>query len=589
MRWHLISTLLLLAACGGEQTEVKPSAAAAGVGAPPTALFIERAQETGLDFQHESGAAGEYNFPEINGAGVALFDADNDGDLDLYLVHSAPFPRRSGQLTDRLYRNDLTRGADGQAKLRFVEITKDSGITPQGYGMGVATGDFDNDGWIDLYLTNYGPDQLLRNRGVGDNGKITFEDVTAKRHPGNGRWSISASFVDLDRDGWLDLYVANYVSFDPMTQIRCRNSLGGPDYCGPLGFASEPDSLFRNRGDGTFEDASHIVGIAEKVGNGLGVIAADFDGDGWTDLYVANDQQPNHLWRHRGTDELHFENSALLAGVGLNREGKAEASMGVDAGDIDGDGDLDLFLTHLNGETNTLYTNQGEGLFGDSTISLGLAIPSRPWTGFGTGFFDFDGDGWLDLFVGNGAVTAREDLLVGKDPFPFHQPNQLYRNLEGQGFEDVTDSGGAAFELSEVTRGAAFGDLDNDGDTDIVLLNNRGPVRLLLNEVGQRNPWLGLRLLDAKGRRDQLGAEVEVVLPGGRTLWRRVHTDGSYASANDPRVLVGLGTASGIQEVKVRWPDGQRESFNALAPGRYHTVLQGTGITLERLPGTTTP
>ena len=581
----LVLAFLALQGCGNPATRPAEEPIHASQPEAERPPFEDATEDLGLAFEHRSGATGEYHFPEINGAGAALFDADADGDLDLYLVSSAPFPDRDGASSDRLYRNDLENG-----KPHLVDVTAASGLAPQGYGMGVATADFDGDGLVDLYLTNLGPDQLLRNLGPDEAGNPRFEDVTATRHPGNARWALAATFADFDRDGHPDLFVGNYVAYDAAAKPSCRTQLGGPDYCGPLVFPSEPDTLYRNRGDGTFEDVSTAAGFAGEVGNTMGAVAADFDGDGWLDLYVANDQQPNHLWLHRGLSDAGrptFQNAALLAGVGVNREGQAEASMGVDAGDFDGDGDLDLFLAHLDGETNTLYQNDGTGLFVDATNALGLAAPSRPRTAFGAAFLDYDHDGWLDLLVANGAVTAVEDLLQAQDPWPFHQPNQLFRNRGGADFEEV--EGIPALVLSEVSRGAAFGDLDNDGDRDVVILNNQESARVLLNTVGQDRPWLGLRLTDATGRVDQLGARVEIQLEDGRTLLRRVHTDGSYASASDPRIQVGLGVegsseAVGIEDILVHWVQGATERFSAPEPGLYHTLRQGSGEVVRESP-----
>jgi hypothetical protein len=289
---------------------------------------------------------------------------------------------------------------------------------------------------------------------------------------------------------------------------------------------------------------------------------------------VANDGVPNQLWVNQGDGS--FQNEALLAGTAVNMEGKPEASMGVDAADFDGDGDDDLFMTHIQGETNTIYVNDGQGWFEDRTLAAGLGAPSKQFTAFGTVWLDYDNDGWLDLFVANGEVRIVPILMRQGEKYPLHQPNQLFRNRGEGRFEEVTGRAGRVFELSEVSRGAALGDVDNDGDGDILLVNNNGPVRLLLNQIGNRKPWLGLRLVDEHGR-DALGARVEVVTDAGRRLWRRVRTEGSYLSANDPRVLVGLGDAQGVKAVRVHWPDGTREDWSDLAMDRYHRLQQGAG------------
>ncbi len=588
-RGQLAAALALLAAgCGGPG----PTPPAAG-GGP---IFVDRAAELGLDFVHFNGMSGEYYMVEVLGAGGALLDYDNDGDLDVYLVQGAMLgpgktlgdalfpPRHPPPLTDRLYRNDLEVAPDGTRVLRFTDVTAEAGLAALGYGMGVATGDYDNDGWTDLYLTHFGPNQLWRNRGDG-----TFEEVTAETGTGDDRWSVPAAFVDYDRDGWLDLFVGNYVAFDYARLPICRDLTGAQDYCGPAVFTPEPDRLFRNRGRGadgrvTFEDATAAAGLTAGFGPALGVVAADFDGDRWPDLYVANDAKPNNLWRNRGAGadrRVTFTDEALLAGCAVNAAGRAEGSMGVDAGDFDGDGDLDLFMTHLVKETNTLYLNDGRGNFDDRTADSGLGPPSLAYTAFGTAWFDYDNDGWLDLLAVNGAVTRIEGLVRQRDPYPLHQPNQLFHNLGSEGgrvrFAEVTAEAGEVFRLSEVSRGAAFGDLDNDGDLDVLVTNNNGPARLLLNQVGAQRPWLGVRLLVGDPPRDAPGASAALLSSGRPPLWRRVRQDGSYASANDPRILFGLGDGRSVAGVRVVWPDGSEEDFDQVAPGRYTALRQGTG------------
>ena len=550
-------------------------------------LFVEATTESGLDFVHFNGMSGEFYFSEMVGPGAALVDFDQDGDLDLFLVQGSMLgnkeiseatfpPRHPLPLSDRLYRNDLVGDDLGTGGLRFVDVTEESGLASlgtAGYGMGVASGDYDNDGLPDLYITSFGANRLLHNKG----GR--FLDVTAETGTQDERWSVSATFVDIDRDGWLDLYVSNYVEYTVATHKRCRAATGAPDYCGPLSYAPQTDRLFRNLGPDasgqvTFEDITRRAGIDRETGGALGVVAADFDLDGWLDLYVANDGVANQMWVNQqdGT----FANQALLGGTALNRDGHPEAGMGVDAGDFDNDGDEDLFLSHLTQETNTLYRNSGGGRFEDSTTVSGLGAPSWEATGFGTAFFDIDNDGWLDLLVLNGAVKVIEAQARANDPYPLHQPNQLYRNLGEGRFEEVTARGGEVFGLSEVSRGAAFGDVDNDGDTDVVLGNNNGPARLLLNQTDDRNHWLGLRLLGTQGR-DALGAWVEVGGAEGSRWWRRVTAGGSYASARDPRILLGLGEATEVTSVSVHRPDGERETFPVPGVDRYLVLRQGLG------------
>jgi hypothetical protein len=385
---------------------------------------------------------------------------------------------------------------------------------------------------------------------------------------------VSAAWVDYDRDGWLDLYVGNYLKHSIETDRRwCMIKLER-DYCSPLRGAGDTDSLFRNRGDGSFEDVSESSGIRKAYGGALGVVAADFDGDRWPDIYVANDGVANQLWMNKRDGR--FINEALLAGVAVNKDGMPEASMGVDAADFDGDGDEDLFMTHLSRETNTLYINDGKGWFEDRTVAMGLANPSFAYTGFGTAWFDYDNDGWLDLLAVNGAVRKIQDLVEAGDPHPLHQPNQLFRNLGDGRYREVTAEAGPAFTVSLVSRGAAFGDLDQDGDTDVIIANNSGPARVLRNDTGSSANWVGLRLLNADGRSDAFGARV--ILDGENPLWRRSRADGSYASSNDPRVIVGLGSRTDASvAVQVIWPNGEEERWPEMDTRRYHTLRQGQG------------
>ncbi|MEM7356474.1 MAG: CRTAC1 family protein, partial [Acidobacteriota bacterium] len=552
----------------------------------PAELFVELA-DSGFDFVHFNGMSGEFYMAEINSGGGALLDYDNDGDLDLYLIQgrmlgTAPDPakavvppRHPLPLTDRLYRNDLEVQPDGSRRLRFTDVTKASGLEPAAYGFGVAAGDFDNDGWTDLYVTRLGSNSLLRNQGDD-----TFADVTAESNADDDRWSVPAAFADFDGDGWLDLYVGNYLDFTLDKHKVCRTATGARDYCGPTAYPGVPDRLLRNRGRGangkvTYEDVSATAGMQREHSKSLGVVAADFNGDGKTDFYVANDLTPNQMWLQ--TAGGRFVDEALLAGTAVNGAGKAEASMGVDAGDFDGDGDDDLFMTHLVAETNTLFLNDGSGMFEDASIESGLGVHSWGHTSWGTAWFDYDNDGWLELMTANGAVKIIEELANAGDPFPFHEKNQLFHNLGGKtGFEDISATAGKVFELSEVSRAIAIGDLDNDGDTDVLLVNNNGPARILVNNIGQDRHWVGLRLLGS-AKRDMLGTRVALLRQGKDPLWRRVRTDGSFAAANDPRLLFGLGDKAGRVDVRVHWPDGKVEQWNKVAVDRYNTLEQGGG------------
>ena len=533
-------------------------------------LFVEAAAAAGLNFRHVNGASGQYYMAEQMGAGVALVDYDNDGDLDVFLVQGGPLGTAgsNGQRpTSRLFRNDLKM--DGSSRtLRFIDVTERAGVAWRGYGMGTAVGDYDNDGDLDLFLTSFGPDSLFRNNGNG-----TFTEVTEQAGVSDRLWSTSAAFFDYDRDGDLDLFVANYLDFAVADNKICADALGTRDYCSPRLYRPVPDRLYRNEGGGRFTNVTDASGIVKADGAGLGVTAADYNGDGWLDLYVANDANANQLWINRrdGT----FEDEGLISGAAVNAAGNPEGSMGIASGDVDSDGDEDLFVTNIIGETFVLYENDGKGSFEDARARWGIAQPTAAFTGFGTDWIDYDNDGWLDLFITNGAVNIVEALRG--QPNPFRMKNQLFHNTGKRRFVEMTATAGPAFDRAEVGRGAAFGDVDNDGDTDIVVTNNGGPVWLLLNQTASGNHWLQVRVQQPSGNRFGLGARVGVERAGQPVLWRRIRTDGSYLSASDPRAHFGLGGSSKIDAVVVQWPDGAQERWTAVAADRVVTLRRGEG------------
>ena len=540
--------------------------------------FVDRAIESGLRFSYFNGMSGEFYFPEMLPGGVALFDYDNDGDLDIFFVQGqmlgegktlsdATIQPASRPLKGRLFRNDLVVNPDGTRTLHFTDVTDQSGIDAHGYGMGVAAADFNNDGCTDLYVTNLGRNQMFRNNCNG-----TFTDVSKQSGTDVAGWTVSASFVDYDRDGWLDLYVGNYVVWDIRSDQKCTGLTGKRDYCTPKVYRPQHDRLLHNNGNGTFTDVTATALPGGPFGPALGVATADFDNDGWIDFYVANDGRDNVLWMNQRNGT--FKNMSLLAGVAVGADGKPKGSMGVDAGDFDNDGNEDLFTTQLPSEGSNLYRNLGSGLFEDQSAMSGLGPMSLGYTGFGTAWFDVDNDGWLDLLAVNGAIEAIKER--GEERFPYGEGKLLFRNLRNGRFENVTPQAGPVFEILEVSRGAAFGDIDNDGDIDVVISNIHAPARLLINTVGNRKHWVGLRLLGALSR-DMLGARVEVIRKNAPTLWRRARSDGSYASANDPRVLVGLGEGTDPPAVRVYWPDGRVEEWSLAAIDTWTVLRQGEG------------
>ena len=575
----------VLAACCGVAPVLTIALRSTARTAENVALFDDVSTKTGLDFQHFIGATGSFYPPEIMGSGVALFDYDGDGDLDVYVLQGTILdkakslkdvifpPPRSHWPGNRLFRNELIP----TGTLRFVDVTEEAGVGGNGgFGMGVAVGDYDNDGRTDLFVTNFGRNILYHNNGDG-----TFTDVTVGAGVGEDSFSASAAFLDYDRDGYLDLFVTRYNAFAVQGNKKCYSYAGGREYCGPGDYPSLSSKLYHNDGHGHFVDVTLKSGIGNSVGNGLGVVCADFNGDGWIDIYVANDKTPNHLWinQHDGT----FKDLAVISGAAYNGDGKALSGMGVIAADFDNDGGEDIFVTNLTGEPSTLYKNDGLGNFEDVTNLYGLGRTSFAYTGFGTLAFDYDNDGRLDLFVANGEVRVIDSQR--SNPFPYSQHNQLFHN-EGRTFRDVTAEAGAVFGLSGVGRGAALGDIDNDGDIDIVVTNANGPARLLLNQVGSSSHWLEALVRGVKSNRDGYGARVALYRKGQPPLWRRVGTDGSYLSANDSRVHFGLGSDAGIreappQEILVVWPDSHREKWKVTKPDQLMQLIEGSGTAVK--------
>jgi enediyne biosynthesis protein E4 len=574
----LLPWLLVVAACDsggdpGTSNESLPSKTASATGAHVAGAapwFKEVSAESGLVFRHISGhRPGRYLFPEMSGGTVCLFDYDGDGKIDVYLVQSGLLSesdrkeaaaRGEKPPTSKLFRN--------LGGFKFEDVGERAGVAASGYGMGATAADYDGDGDVDLFVANVGDDFLFQNQGDG-----TFKEVAKEAGCSNPTWSSHASFADLDGDGDLDLFVSNYINWAEHREISCKGGDNNPDYCGPNNYkASAIDSLYRNEGDGRFRDVSREAGLETAYGNGFGVLIADFDRDGKPDVYVANDGNENQLWINQGG--LRFANKALAMGCALDRNGVAQAGMGVATIDADANGFWDIFVTNLRDETNALYVYDGKKYFDDACVAYGLALQSRPFTGFGCGFADFDLDGRLDLYVANGAVMRPRGDPPSKAE-PYGELNQVFRGVEGGKYEEIAPRGGTAAPLIHGSRGAAFGDLDDDGAVDVVVVNVDGPVYALRNVAPKRGGFVGLRVLDEKGR-VAIGAEVSSRY-GAMKRNDLVQPASSFNSCNDPRVVVGLGAATELDEVRVRFADGKTETFGPFKAGAYYDVRKGSG------------
>ncbi|MDE0014475.1 MAG: FG-GAP-like repeat-containing protein [Candidatus Poribacteria bacterium] len=525
--------------------------------------FVDVTAEAGINFRHINGAEGAYHLPETLGAGGAFFDADNDGYLDIYLVNSGYWDKSSSveKALSVLYRNN----GNGT----FADITTTAGVGNRGnYGQGAACADYNNDGDVDLYVTNFGVNVLYRNNGDG-----TFTDVTRVAGVGDSGWSSSATFLDYNRDGHLDLFVVNYLVYSiDVPYLPCGEG-ETETYCHPSLFEGAPDRLYRNNGDGTFTDVSQEAGVGGIGGmfhgKGLGVVSADFNNDGAPDLYVANDDTRNDFFYNNGDGT--FSEISLLAGCAYSFDGIAQAGMGVAVDDYNGDGWIDIFVTNLSYETNALYRNNGDGTFTDVIYESHLGKESFHFVGFGTGFLDADNDGWRDIFIANGHII--DNIEDTHDVLTYRQPNQLFRNRGDNTFREISKDAGDYFQRAAVSRGALFGDYDNDGDVDLLVTQSNAPVTLLRNESPTQHNWIRIKTAGVISNQDGIGTRV-ILTAGGHTQIQEVNPAASYLSSHDARLHFGLGTHAIVDRLEVRWQSGVVQVFENLIVNQEHVIAE---------------
>lgn len=538
---------------------------------PEPVQFIDVARRSGITFQHDNAASPEKYLIETMGSGCAWIDYNQDGLLDLYLVNGASTSAYAPKTTLRsaLYRNN----GDGT----FIDVTARAGVEAQGlFGMGVAAGDYDNDGFPDLFVLGYGKCILYHNNGDG-----TFTDVTARAGVENtGRWGSSAAWFDYDNDGHLDLVIANYVDWSPERNFYCGDR--GPglrSYCHPDDYNGEPPTLYHNNGNGTFSDVSRSSGVGLKSGNGLGVVTFDYDNDGWQDIFIANDHMPNFLF-HNNRDGT-FRETGYEAGVAVSGDGVFEAGMGVDAADIRGNGRLDIAVTHLDTQLARLYENHGDGTFDDTTLRSKIGYATFHMSGFGVRFMDYDNDGKRDLFMANGHVLDNIQRYHAETQYA--EPKLMFRNLGNGVFENISDQLGTDFSAPKVSRGAAIGDFDNDGQLDILINNNGQPPQLLRNDGGNSSHWLQILLIGTKSNRDAVGSRVKVIA-GDLILYEQRKGGMSYQSSQDPRLHFGLGSRARVDGIEILWPSGIVTKVGALKADQIIAVKEGVGVVDRPFP-----
>ncbi|MFN2512390.1 MAG: CRTAC1 family protein [Pyrinomonadaceae bacterium] len=570
----------LLSACKQPSSEAPAAAPSAEVSVaasptpsptPPrpsgTIEFSDVTTQAGIRFKHHSGAFGKKYLPETIGAGCAFLDFDNDGWQDILLVNSMDWPENKKRKSFlALYRNNK----DGT----FTDVTHQSGLGVEMYGIGVAVADYDNDGNTDIYITCVGPNRLFRNLGGGK-----FADVTAKSGVGDPGFSTSAAWFDYDNDGKLDLFVGNYVEWSVQTDQFCTLDGKNKSYCTPQSYKGQSAVLYRNRGNGTFQNVTESAGLNDPAGKTLGVALLDFDTDGWLDLFVANDTEPNKLYRnnHNGT----FTDNAVIAGVAFSEAGTARAGMGVDAADYDGSGRQSVVIGNFTNESMALYHNDGSGLFTDEAPTSGIGKMSAQSLTFACFFFDYNLDGLLDIFAANGHVS--DDISVVQPKVKYAQPPHLFQNKGKKKFEEVTGKLGRALNRAIVGRGAAYGDFDNDGDLDLLITTNDGPARLLRNENANQNDLLRVRTVGAKANRDGIGAKISVKTAKGRNMFGMIRTGSSYCSQSELPLTFGLGKPEEgtTLTLEITWPGGQKDTIANIKPNLFVTVQEGKGVTSE--------
>jgi len=534
---------------------------------PAPITFVDTTAEAGIKFVHNSGRVGKKFLPETLGSGAAWFDADGDGWPDILLINSKDWTPRGRKSLPALYRNNH----DGT----FTDITAGSGLDIEMYGMGVAIGDYDNDGRDDVYITALEGDRLFHNEGHGK-----FRDVTKQAGINNASFGTSAAWLDYDRDGKLDLFVANYVQWNPAGDLWCSLDGSTKSYCTPESYKGTSSKLYHNLGGGKFEDVSQKAGIADPTSKSLGVTVLDYDGDGWPDLFISNDTQPNKLYRNNRNGT--FSEEGMPAGVAFGEDGVARGAMGVDSADYDRSGRPDLLVGNFSNQMLGLYHNEGTGLFVDEAPSSTVGRASLLTLSFGVFFFDYDLDGYPDIFAANGHIE--EEIGRVQPKVQYKEAPLLFRNLGKRQFDNVTPHMGQAFNRPIVARGAAFADYDHDGDLDILVTTNAGPAYLFRNDGGNQNNWICLRLTGRKSNRDGIGAVVRVTSKSGKQ-WNVVRSGSSYCSQSDLALTFGLGSDAEVQGIEIEWPSGAKQKLPAMAANQFVTIDEAAGVVAKAGPG----